>query len=120
MSSFLPFHLGPRFLVFIIALIAIGCRDRLDFALTQGEKESAHVDFVMEVLVSDDMQTISGRTDAKGRASISIDNLRKAIAFSFSVKQPDAAPLQVSSGGLKNGRLLFQSDRPPYSLTLKP
>jgi len=112
-------------LAFLIALTATGCRDRLDLVLTESGKVSAHADFVMEVLVNtwddfSDHQTIEGKTDAKGKASIFLDDWDDAFVFGFSIKQPGGPPLEVSSGAFKNGRVLFQSDRPPYSLTLKP
>jgi hypothetical protein len=108
-------------LAFLIALTATGCRDRVDLVLVEGGKASPHVDFVMEILVNNTTtQTIEGKTDAKGKASIFIDDWDDAFAFWFSIKQPGASPLEVSSGGLQNGGVLFQSDRPPYSLTLKP
>jgi hypothetical protein len=120
MSFHLPCRLGLLPLVFF-ALIQTGCRDRLDLVLTESGKASAHADFVMEVLMNDITdQTIEGKTDAKGKASIFIDDWDDAFAFWFSVKQPGASPLEVSSGAFKNGKVLFQSDRPPYSLTLKP
>src|SRR5687768_3238372 len=118
MQPFLPFHSALRLLVILIALTGMGCRNKVDLVLTYEGKASAHVDFVMEVLADTADQTIVGKTDAKGSASIVIDDWRDADLFWFSVKQPDATQLQVSSGGLKNGRVLFQSDQAPYSLTL--